>query len=276
VNLKQALLVLIALHVSIGRAQPFTHSESCGRFGAAVIPLKSTRGTGTSWGTGFIVSSDGWIVTSAHVVIDPDTQQVDSNIQTILPGSNAPSAVILKSPNDPFTRIHDFALLKVDAKNLPFLTLGNEVEIQLGSDMTIIGFPFSTGSGAKFCLAVSVASGQAIATPVGKLDVIYFQGPSVEGISGSPVISQATGEVIGIVNLKLTGITAALKREKAKVADGRTHMQLTLGGVNFFDTVGGILDVLDSQLANGLGAATGAKDAADKLAEAQKQASAAK
>ncbi|HWH56664.1 MAG TPA: serine protease [Terriglobales bacterium] len=238
-----------------------------------MIPIKTER----SLGTGFIVSSDGWIVTAAHVVIDPDTGQADKKIQVVLPGVNdgKPVDATLKSANDQFTRIHDFALLEVGWKNLPFLALGDEHKdlTSLGDDLTIIGFPFSVLNGAaiKFCLSASFAAPTGADTPVGKLDIIFFQGPSIKGVSGSPVISLATGKVVGIANLSLAGIGPALKEQERRVADSRQHMQITLGGVNFADAVGGILQVLDNQLANGLGAATGAKDAADKLAELQKQ-----
>lgn len=274
-NLKQALLVLITLCASASGAQPSTHSEFCAKFSSAVIPIKSVRGNGTSMGTGFIVSPDGWIITAAHVVIDPDTKQVDSLIQTILPGSSSPATVTLESPNDDFTRIHDFALLKAEGKDLPFLTLGSEEHLRIGSDATIIGFPFSALSGApvRFCLSASIAGGAPFTTPVGKLDIIFLQGPSVEGISGSPLISEETGEVVGIVTLKLTGITAAL-REQKRAADAfeKQGSAIFMGRMNVSETISGLIDVLEKQLANGLGAATGAKDAADRLAEAQKKA----
>ena len=51
-------------------------------------------------------------------------------------------------------------------------------------------------------------------------------------------------------------------------------MTVLMGGVNVLDTISALIDVLEKQLANGMGAATGAKDAADKLTEAQKQAAA--
>jgi len=277
VNIKQVPLVLITLYASAGGAQPFTHSESCAKFSSAVIPLQSVRGTGTSMGTGFIVSPDGWIITAAHVVIDPDTKQVDRMIQTVLPGNNSLSTVTLESPNDEFTRVHDFALLKVEGTNLPFLTFGNEERVRIGSGATIIGFPFSalSGAGVRFCLSASIASGAAIATPVGKLDIIFLQGPSVEGISGAPVISEETGEVVGIVTLKLTGITPALRQQKRNVEAFRASgSSVSFGGVNVVDTISGLIDTLETQLANGLGAATGAKDAAEKLTEAQKKAAA--
>ena len=95
-----------------------------------------------------------------------------------------------------------------------------------------------------------------------KVEVIYFQGPSVKGISGSPIISRDTGKVIGIVTLKLTGITPALAdlRERGK------HTGIAFSGIGdpglaFVQ----VIDVLDQQLANGLGAATGIDDPAHAL-----------
>jgi hypothetical protein len=95
-----------------------------------------------------------------------------------------------------------------------------------------------------------------------KVEVIYFQGPSVKGISGSPIISRDTGHVIGIETQKLTGIGPSLNELKNRMSHGTG---VSLDGLNPGMAVHDILTILDDQLANGLGAATGIDDPAHAL-----------
>jgi len=179
----------------------------------------------------------------------------------------------------------DYAILKVDGKtNLPSLPLGSSDGVVVGSDAAIIGFPFSAITledrhvSVKFCLSVTITASDLETVPVAgtkkigprdvavqadtKVNVVYFQGPSVKGISGSPIISRDTGRVIGIVTLKLTGITPALNnlRERGKNT-GIAFSGIGDPGLAF----GQVIDVMDEQLANGLGAATGIDDPAHAL-----------
>jgi hypothetical protein len=181
----------------------------------------------------------------------------------------------------------DYAILKVDGvSGLSFLPLGSIKGVVLGSDATIIGFPFSaiTPQGhrvyTKFCLSANIAASDIVTIPVNgtkpgpqgdvpfkvdvKVEVIYFQGPSVKGISGSPIISRDTGKVIGIVTQKLTGIGHALDALRQDAAHPVIPIQIAgVGDPN--QAFIKIIDVLDDQLANGLGAATGIDDPAHTL-----------
>ena len=122
----------------------------------------------------------------------------------------------------------------------------------------------------QFCLTGTIAAQTSF--PLGKgihLDTIYFQGVSIKGISGAPIISLDTGKVIGIVDTRMTGIGRAL-------AD--LHDEFVAGFAKNFSFSGyvpgveedKIINVLDSQLANGLGTGTGAADAAYALEKAKR------
>jgi hypothetical protein len=138
---------------------------------------------------------------------------------------------------------------------------------------------------SKFCLsAVFAARDLATVTERGnnrtrtgivpvqkdvKVDVVYFQGPSVKGVSGSPLISRDTGRVVGIVTLKLTGIGESLFETREKLRGSNVRFQM--GGVNIGGTLEELIGVLDEQLANGLGAATGIDDPKHALARAERE-----
>lgn len=80
-------------------------------------------------GSGFIVSSDGYIITSNHVVEDKTADY------TIIfdPSRKFESKVVSRDP------INDIAILKVNAKDLPYLDLGDSEKIELGQTVIAVG-----------------------------------------------------------------------------------------------------------------------------------------
>lgn len=82
-------------------------------------------------GSGFIVSSDGYIITCNHVVSDPE-----ADYTVILdPKHKYPAKILAKDP------LIDIAILKIDGKNLPYLELGDSNQIELGETVVAIGNP---------------------------------------------------------------------------------------------------------------------------------------
>lgn len=277
---------IVILSVTGSAQQPatsLTHRELCKRFSDAVIRIEAG---GQSRGTGFLVSADGFILTAAHVVRGDDGAYFSAITAKLPDGTTefaTPSPMTIESAGQ------DFAVLKVKGKTkLPFLGLGSFEDAELGSDATIIGYPFSaiTAQGKnvsiKFCLTAAVAASDLATVPVSvsrgnlpfnqdvKVNVIYFQGPSVKGISGSPVISRDTGKVIGIVSVKLSGIGSELNALKDATGKG-LGSGISISGLQSGPVIHKILTVLDDQLANDLGAATGIDDPKHALAQAQRQ-----
>jgi len=287
-NPRRIAILLLVLTVSLVSAEenrvPISHRDACAKFSSSVVRIEAGR---RSLGTGFIVSADGFILTAAHVVKD-ETGQPFSAIAVTLPDGNIAFAHLLPFTADSVGQ--DFAILKIEDKsNLPFLTLGTKNDVSPGSDAIIIGFPFSAITvqdkriSTKFCLSaliaasdletVRVSGADQVGRPLRrdvKVDVIYFQGPSVKGISGSPIISRDTGHVVGIVTQKLTGIGQSLSDLKKETARG-TGSGHKISGLDLGNTTNQILTVLDDQLANDLGAATGIDDPKHALTQAQRQ-----
>ncbi len=94
------------------------------------------RGPVSSSGSGVIISEDGYIVTNFHVVKDANTIEVILNNN-----KHSYSAKIIGT--DPST---DLALLKIEAKNLPHITLGNSDNVQIGEWVLAVGNPFNLTS----------------------------------------------------------------------------------------------------------------------------------
>ena len=84
------------------------------------------------YGSGVIISSDGYIVTNNHVISGSD------EIEVVLNDNRAfPAKVIGKDPST------DLALLKIDEANLPYLTFGDSEATRVGEWVLAVGNPFN-------------------------------------------------------------------------------------------------------------------------------------
>jgi serine protease Do len=134
-------------------------------------------------GSGFIVSADGTILTNAHVVRDAKTVTVK------LSDRREFSAKVLGS--DPAT---DIAVLKVDAKNLPVVALGDPKAMQVGDWVLAIGAPY----GFEQTATQGIVSAKGRSLP-GDSVVPFIQTDAAvnPGNSGGPLFD-AGGRVVGI------------------------------------------------------------------------------
>ncbi len=147
-----------------------------GRSGQQEMP---TRGQGS----GFIVSSDGIILTNAHVVKDA------KEVTVKLTDRREFRAKVLGS--DPKT---DVAVLRIDAKNLPVVTLGKTSELRVGEWVLAIGSPF----GFENTVTAGVVSAKNRSLPDDSaVPFIQTDVPINPGNSGGPLFN-ARGEVVGI------------------------------------------------------------------------------
>jgi serine protease Do len=139
-----------------------------------------------SGGSGFIISADGYILTNRHVIHDAD------EITVRLIDRREFSAKLIGEDE-----ASDIALLKVDAKNLPILKIGDTKSIKIGQWVMAIGSPLSfEHSVTKGIISAKGRSlGQQQYIPYIQTDV-----PINRGNSGGPLINM-DAEVIGINTL---------------------------------------------------------------------------
>lgn len=141
------------------------------------------RGTGS----GFIIKNDGLILTNAHVVDGADTVIVTLKDQRELKGK------VLGV--DPLT---DVAVIKVEASNLPTVSLGNSDQLRPGEWAIAIGNPL----GLDNTVTVGIISGTGrtssqIKAPDKRVSFIQTDAAINPGNSGGPLLNQR-GEVIGM------------------------------------------------------------------------------
>lgn len=136
------------------------------------------------YGSGFLVSNDGYILTNNHMI------ENGSKIKVQLPDGNELEAK--KIGADSAT---DIALIKVEGNNLPYLTLADSSKVEIGEWVMAIGNPLG--------LRASVTSGVISAKGRSDLDITlveeFFQTDATinQGNSGGPLIN-LNGEVVGM------------------------------------------------------------------------------
>ncbi|WP_029529363.1 DegQ family serine endoprotease [Pseudomonas sp. S9] len=136
-----------------------------------------------SLGSGFIISSDGYIMTNNHVIAD-----ADEIIVRLSDRSELEAKVIGADPRS------DVALLKVDAKDLPTVKLGKSEDLKVGEWVLAIGSPF--GFDHSVTAGIVSAKGRSLPNesyvPFIQTDVAINPGNS-----GGPLFN-LEGEVVGI------------------------------------------------------------------------------
>lgn len=136
-------------------------------------------------GSGFIVSSDGYILTNAHVIDEADEVTVRLTDRREFTAK----IVGLDKPSD-------VAVLKIEAANLPVVRLGAPAKLRPGEWVVAIGSPF----GFDNSVTAGVVSATARGLPGGDTNYVNFIQTDVAvnpGNSGGPLFNLA-GEVVGI------------------------------------------------------------------------------
>ncbi len=154
-------------------------------FRSAVVYITSSSGSGS----GFIVTSDGYIFTNAHVT----GNEIQVNVRLYSGMEYAADVVAI----DPAT---DLAILKIPATDLTTAYLANSDSVQQGASVIVIGFPLGANLGDEPYVSEGIISSIRLAD--NRFDTDAAINP---GNSGGPMISKSAKGVIGIVFRKVVG-----------------------------------------------------------------------
>jgi serine protease Do len=152
-------------------------------FGMPGMPMQPRDRT--SLGSGFIISADGYVLTNDHVVDDADEVKIRLQDRRTFTAK-----VVGKDPQ------YDIALLKIDGKSLPIVTIGDSRTVKRGQWALAIGSPFGLDAtvthGIISAVGRNLGSGDQPYTSFIQTDV-----PINRGNSGGPLFN-LQGQVIGI------------------------------------------------------------------------------
>src|SRR6476660_677875 len=142
-------------------------------------------------GSGFIISADGYILTNNHVVEGAETV-----IVRLLDRREFKAKVVGTDPNT------DVAVLKIDARRLPPVALGNSDDSRVGEWVLAIGNPLGEGLTFTVTSGIVSAKGRALTGLPGRgqgsiQDFIQTDAAINPGNSGGPLVS-VRGQVVGV------------------------------------------------------------------------------
>ncbi|NJR39409.1 MAG: PDZ domain-containing protein [Leptolyngbyaceae cyanobacterium CSU_1_4] len=180
--------------VSRGIPDEFSNDPTLRRFFGNRVPQPPSSGVEEGTGSGFIVDAGGLILTNAHVVDGAD------QVSVLLKDGRRLEGKVLGA--DPVT---DVAVVKVEASNLPAVTLGNSELLQPGEWAIAIGNPL--GLDNTVTAGIISATGRSSADiGVGDRRVGFIQTDAAinPGNSGGPLLNEK-GEVVGMNTAIISG-----------------------------------------------------------------------
>ena len=174
-----------------------------------VVGISKLKNTGSSifsnsqegdlgLGTGFIVTSDGYIVSNSHV-----TGEKYSKCYVTLENGNSYDGTVVWSDTD-----LDLSIVKITAKNLPYVSLGDSSSIRVGENVYAIGNPIGFEFRRTVTSGIISAKNRTIKIEEENkssymTDLIQTDATINPGNSGGPLI-YPSGEVIGINTVKIS------------------------------------------------------------------------
>ncbi|MBL7933417.1 MAG: trypsin-like peptidase domain-containing protein [Bacteroidia bacterium] len=186
---------------------------------------------GVAFGTGFVISDNGYIVTNAHVVegaISIKVKGINGDYST------KHKAVIVAEDN-----VNDLALLKLE--NIKVDSIPYQIRfkgIETGESVFILGYPLIPTMGEEIKLTTGIVSSKSGFQ--GSNSSYQVSAPTQPGNSGSPLFDNA-GNIIGIINAKhrnTEGVTYAIKPTLIRSMFENNDLELVIPAKNKLSGLG--------------------------------------
>lgn len=175
------------------QGQPLTAQEVYAKVNPSVVTVVSEQADGASIGTGVIMTSDGYIITNAHVISGGKSCWVALD-----------TGVTYDVKLVGYDEEEDLAVLKADPQNpLPAAEFGNSDLVQVGDTAYAIGNPLGVELRGTFTDGLVSALDRDVDVDGRTMTLIQTNAALNSGNSGGPLIN-SSGQVIGINSAKLS------------------------------------------------------------------------
>ena len=157
----------------------------------SVVSVICTLSGGTSSGTGVIMSTDGYIITNAHVVEDA------ASISVLLTDGSYHDATVVGADS-----VSDLAVLHIETDDLIPAEFGDSTALQVGDSVAAIGDPLGVELRGTMTNGIVSAINRDVVTGGRTLTLIQTNAALNSGNSGGPLIN-CYGQVVGINTMKI-------------------------------------------------------------------------
>lgn len=158
--------------------------------------FESKDGYGEGFGSGFVLTEDGYVATNYHVV------QAATKIFVLTHDEKSYAANLVG-----FDATNDIALLKIEATDLPHVSVGSSDQLAVGDQVVAIGNPLGELTSTLTVGYIS-AKDRVIDTDGTVINTLQTDAAINSGNSGGPLFNMR-GEVVGITTAKYTGSSAS-------------------------------------------------------------------
>ena len=211
----------------------------------SVVSISTVSQNGSGTGSGFVIKSDGYILTNNHVISDVNSNQ--GSLTVTLNNGKKFEGKILGADSS-----YDLAVVKINATGLPALQFGNSDSIQVGDQVIAIGSPL--GLSGTVTSGIISAKNRAVTSSGGTGESSFINALQTDaainpGNSGGPLVD-ATGAVIG-VNSAIASLGSSFGGQSGSIGLGfaipinqakKTAEQLISHGKAIYPVVGIRLD----------------------------------
>jgi putative serine protease PepD len=235
---------------SVIARSPGSVASIAARLIPSVVSITTTSATGGGTGSGFVLRSDGYLLTNNHVVadaIDASGAQIPGALKVqLIDGRTVDGKIVGRDP------YYDLAVVKIGVSGLTALALGDSDKIQVGDAVIAIGSPL--GLSGTVTTGIISAKNRAVTTSGSSTDNSFINALQTDaainpGNSGGPLVD-ATGAVIG-VNSAIASLGSSFGGQSGSIGLGfaipinqakRTAEELIRNGVSSHPIIGVSLD----------------------------------
>lgn len=184
----------LTLQTGSSGAAKLSYNEIFQKCSPSVVGIKSFDGKSSdsySWGSGIVVSSDGYILTNTHVIDEGERATVQ-----LYDGTTFDAKLVAADSQS------DVAILKIEKTGLTPAVFASSKNIQTGDEVCAIGNPLSPDYSLTMTSGIISATSREVSYNGAVMNLLQTDTSINEGNSGGPLFNDC-GQVIGITNMKI-------------------------------------------------------------------------